>query len=157
VHRFVAASAVNLDSAARSVTVHQGGVSAEANWKLDDDYKLTSITAYRRWDFVPRNDDGLPVPITLNVGASANHRQFTQELRWATPSGRPVESVFGAYYYYQELSNNSFTVNGPLADVYNGTPAGAWNNVVSSAPGTLRVNSYALFGQSTWHATQRWT
>jgi iron complex outermembrane receptor protein len=146
--------AVNLDSGS-SVTVHQGGVSAEANWTFADDAKLTSITAWRRWDFVPRNDDGLPVPVTLNVGASAKHKQFTQELRWATPSGRPVESVFGAYYYYQELSNNSFTVNGPLADLYNGTPAGAWNNVVSNAPGALRVNSYALFGQSTWHATQR--
>ncbi|WP_338758871.1 TonB-dependent receptor [Massilia sp. METH4] len=146
--------AVNLDSGS-SVTVHQGGVSAEANWTFADDARLTSITAWRRWNFVPRNDDGLPVPVTLNVGASANHKQFTQELRWATPSGRAVESVFGAYYYYQELSNNSFTENGPLADRYNGNPAGAWSNVSSTAPGELRVNSYALFGQSTWHATDR--
>jgi iron complex outermembrane receptor protein len=146
--------AVSLDTGS-SVTVHQGGASAEATWTLADDAKFTSITAWRRWNFVPRNDDGLPVPVTLNVGASANHKQFTQELRWATPSGRPVESVFGAYYYYQELSNNSFTVNGPLADIYNGNPAGAWANVVSNAPGELRVNSYALFGQSTWHATDR--
>ncbi|MBB3222019.1 TonB-dependent receptor [Pseudoduganella umbonata] len=146
------ARAVNLDTGS-SVTVHQGGVSAEANWTFANDAKLTSITAWRRWNFVPQNDDGLPVPVTLNVGASANHKQFTQELRWSTPSGRAVESVFGGYYYYQELSNNSFTVNGPLADIYNGNPAGAWANVNSTAPGELRVNSYALFGQSTWHAT----
>jgi iron complex outermembrane receptor protein len=146
--------AVNLDSGS-SVTVHQGGVSAEANWTFANDARLTSVTAWRRWNFVPRNDDGLPVPITLNVGASANHKQFTQELRWATPSARPLESVFGAYYYYQELDNNSFTVNGPLADVYNGNAAGSWANVSSTAPGHLRVNSYALFGQSTWHATDK--
>jgi iron complex outermembrane receptor protein len=148
------ARAVSLD-AGSSVTVHQGGVSAEAKWTFADAAKLTSVTAWRRWNFVPHNEDGLPVPITLNVGASANHEQFTQELRWSTPSGRAVESVFGAYYYYQELSNNSFTVNGPLADIYNGNPAGAWANVSSNAPGQLRVNSYALFGQSTWHATDR--
>ncbi|TWI44515.1 iron complex outermembrane receptor protein [Pseudoduganella flava] len=146
--------AVNLDSGS-SVTVHQGGVSVEANWTFADDAKLTAISAWRRWNFVPHNDDGLPVPVTLNVGASANHKQFTQELRWATPSGRAFESVIGAYYYYQELANDSFTVNGPLADVYNGNPAGAWANIVSSAPGQLRVNSYALFGQSTWHATDK--
>jgi len=146
--------AVNLDTGSR-VNVHQGGVSAEANWTFANDAKLTSVTAWRRWNFIPRNDDGLNVPVTLTAGASANHKQFSQELRWATPSGKAVESVFGAYYYYQDLSNNSFTVNGPLADIYNGTPAGAWANVSSEAPSTLRVNSYALFAQSTWHAGSR--
>ncbi|WUR15119.1 TonB-dependent receptor [[Empedobacter] haloabium] len=144
--------AVDLDSGS-SVTVHQGGISAEANWTLADDTRLTAISAWRYWNFTPHNEDGLPVPITLDVGASARHKQFSQELRWATPAGRPVESVFGAYYYYQELDNNSFTRNGPLADIYNGNPAGAWANVASDAPGRLRVNSYALFAQSTWHAT----
>src|SRR5450830_1304566 len=146
--------AVSLDSGS-SVSVHQGGASAEANWTFANDARLTSVTAWRFWNFTPRNDDGLDVPVTLNVGASAKHKQFTQELRWATPSGKPVESVFGAYYYYQELDNNSFAVNGPLADLYNGNAPGAWNNVSSTAPGRLRVNSYALFGQSTWHATDR--
>lgn len=147
--------AVNLDSGSH-VSVHQGGLSAEANWTFADDARLTSVTAWRRWNFIPNNDDGLNVPITLNVGASANHRQFSQELRWATPSGRPLESVFGAYYYYQELSNNSFSVNGPLSDLYNATPAGAWSNLRSEAPSSLRVNSYALFAQSTWHAGPQW-
>lgn len=146
--------AVNLDSGSH-VTVHQGGASAEANWALAGEHKLTSVSAYRFWHFTPRNDDGLNVPINLNVGASARHKQFTQELRWATPSGLPLESVFGAYYYYQELGNNTFTVNGPLADVYNGNPAGAWSNVSSASPGQLRVNSYALFGQSIWHASDK--
>jgi iron complex outermembrane receptor protein len=146
--------AVNLDTGSH-VSVRQGGTSAEANWTFADDAKLTSITAYRFWNFTPRNDDGLDVPVILNVGASARHKQFTQELRWATPSGKAVESVFGAYYYYQELDNNTFSVNGPLADLYNGTPAGAWSNVSSEAPGHLRVNSYALFGQSTWHASSK--
>jgi iron complex outermembrane receptor protein len=112
---------VNLDRGSH-VDVHQGGVSGEVNWKLDNDYKFTSISAYRFWNFTPHNDDGLEVPVVLNVGASARHRQFTQELRLATPLGRPVESVLGAYYYYQNLDNVSFTYNGPLADKFNATP-----------------------------------
>ena len=146
---------VNLDSGSH-VSVHQGGVSGEANWKLDNDYKITSISAYRFWKFTPRNDDGLDVPVTYNVGASTRHRQFTQELRLATPLGRPVESVVGAYYYYQNLDDTSFTLNGPLADKFNGTPAGAWSNVTSYGYGHLRVNSYALFGQSIWHIDPQW-
>ncbi|MQA21962.1 TonB-dependent receptor [Rugamonas rivuli] len=147
--------AVNLDSGSH-VDVHQGGVSGEVNWKLDNDYKFTSISAYRFWNFTPHNDDGLDVPITLNVGASARHRQFTQEVRLATPLGRPVESVLGAYYYYQNLDNVNFTYNGPLADKFNATPAGAWSNVTSIGNGHLRVNSYALFGQSIWHIDPKW-
>ena len=37
------------------MSVNQGGGSAEANWQLGD-YKLTSISAYRNWRFVPTND-----------------------------------------------------------------------------------------------------
>jgi iron complex outermembrane receptor protein len=147
--------AVNLDSGSH-VNVHQGGVSAEANVTLANASRITSISAWRYWNFVPHNDDGLDVPVTLNVGQSAKHRQFTQELRWANAPGGAVDTVAGAYYYYQELENNAFTVNGPLADRFNGNPAGAWNDVTSNSPGTLRVNSYALFGQGTWHASERW-
>lgn len=150
-----AAYQVNLDSGSH-VSVHQGGLSAEANWKLDNDYKFTAISAFRFWNFTPRNDDGLDVPVTLNVGALARHRQFTQELRLATPQGREVESVVGAYYYYQNLDNTNFTFNGPLADKFNGTPSGAWSNLTSFADGHLRVNSYALFGQSIWHIDPKW-
>jgi iron complex outermembrane receptor protein len=146
---------VNLDSGSH-VSVHQGGLSTEVNWKLDNDYKFTSISAFRFWNFTPRNDDGLDVPVTLNVGALARHRQFTQELRLATPQGRTVESVVGAYYYYQNLDNTNFTYNGPLADKFNGTPGGAWSNLTSFADGHLRVNSYALFGQSIWHIDPKW-
>ncbi|TFW15502.1 TonB-dependent receptor [Duganella callida] len=147
--------AVNLDSGSH-VDVHQGGLSAETNWKLDNDYKFTAVSAFRYWNFTPRNDDGLDVPVTLNVGALTRHRQFTQELRLATPSGREVESVAGAYYYYQNLDNTSFTYNGPLADTFNAAPAGALSNLTSLADGHLRVNSYALFGQSIWHIDPRW-
>ncbi|MBY0558156.1 MAG: TonB-dependent receptor [Burkholderiaceae bacterium] len=146
---------VNLDNGSH-VDVHQGGVSGEVNWKLANDYKFTSISAARFWNFTPHNDDGLEVPVTLNVGSAARHRQFTQELRLATPLGQPLESVFGAYYYYQNLDNINFTYNGPLADKFNATPAGAWSNVTSIGNGHLRVNSYALFAQSIWHIDPQW-
>jgi iron complex outermembrane receptor protein len=146
---------VSLDSGSH-VSVHQGGLSTEVNWKLDNDYKFTSISAFRFWNFTPRNDDGLDVPIILNIGAQARHRQFTQELRLATPQGREVESVVGAYYYYQNLDNTNFSYNGALIDKFNGTPNGAWANLTSFADGHLRVNSYALFGQSIWHIDPKW-
>ena len=36
--------------------VRQGGGSIEANWESSGGYKLTSVTAYRSWWFLPTND-----------------------------------------------------------------------------------------------------
>jgi iron complex outermembrane receptor protein len=41
--------------------------------------------------------------------APGARRQFTQELRPGHAAGPRVESVFGAYYYYQNLDNINFT------------------------------------------------
>src|SRR5471032_952628 len=146
---------VNLDSSSH-VSVHQGGLSAEANWNLANDYKVTAITAYRFWDFVPHNSDGLSVPDQLNIGIATRHQQFTQEVRLATPSSGAVDSVLGAYYYFQNLNDVTFSNNGSVYDAFNGTPAGALSNVNSYADGHLRVNSFALFEQSIWHIAPRW-
>ncbi|WP_256584003.1 TonB-dependent receptor [Pseudomonas sp. SDI] len=145
---------VNLD-AEQSVKVFQGGTSLEANWTLPNDFTLTSISAYRWWDFTPRNDDELNVPVMYNVGQSARDQQYSQELRLASPLGERFDYVLGAYYFRQEMRNQVFTDYGPLADTWNGTPQGALNNVYSLGEGHIDTDSYALFAQGTWHLTPR--
>jgi iron complex outermembrane receptor protein len=143
---------VNLD-ADQNVTVFQGGTSLEANWNLAGDYTLTSISAYRWWDFTPRNDDELNVDVMHNVGQSARDKQYSQEIRLASPVGEHFDYVLGAYYFRQEMSNTVFTDYGPLADTWNGTPQGALNNVTSVGHGDVDTDSYATFAQGTWHLT----
>ena len=145
---------VNLD-ADQSVKVFQGGTSLEANWNLAGDYTLTSISAYRWWDFTPRNDDELNVDVMHNVGQSARDKQYSQELRLASPVGEHFDYVLGAYYFRQEMSNKVFTDYGPLADTWNGTPQGALNNVTSVGQGDVDTDSFATFAQGTWHLTPR--
>ncbi|WPO99691.1 TonB-dependent receptor [Pseudomonas sp. HR96] len=145
---------VNLDND-QHVTVHQGGTSVEANWKLPSDYTLTSISAYRFWDFTPRNDDGLNVATTYNAGVSVQDKQWSQEFRLASPSGGAFDYVLGAYYYGNDLDNKSFAYYGPQADVWNGTAAGALSNVTSIGKGHIDTNSFALFAQGTWHLTPK--
>nr|WP_224790835.1 TonB-dependent receptor [Pseudomonas fluorescens] len=141
---------VNLD-ADQNVTVFQGGTSLEANWNLRNDYTLTSISAYRWWDFTPRNDDELNVDVMHNVGQSARDKQYSQEIRLASPVGEHFDYVLGAYYFRQEMSNKVFTDYGPLADTWNGTPQGALNNVTSVGHGDVDTDSFATFAQGTWH------
>jgi len=145
---------VNFD-ADQQVTVFQGGTSVEANWTLPNDFPLTSITAYRWWDFTPRNDDGLNVPVFYSAGVSVRDKQYSQEIRLASPTGGAFDYVLGAYYFKQDLDNKSFTYYGPQADIWNLTPAGALANVDTIGNGHIDTDSYALFAQGTWHITER--
>lgn len=145
---------VNFDSD-QQVTVFQGGTSAEATWTLPNDFTLTSISAYRWWDFTPRNDDGLNVSASINAGVAVRDKQYSQEFRLASPTGGFFDYVVGAYYFKQDLDNKSFNYYGPQADTWNGTPTGALNNVTSIGNGHIDTDSYALFAQGTWHLTER--
>ncbi len=146
---------VNLDGR-QHVSVDQGGLSAEANWRLPSGFRLTSITAGRMWDYQPSNDDNVNVPVTRNSGFNVQHRQFSQELRLSSPAGRSVDYVVGAYYYHQKMRNKLFTDFGSAADVaLSGVPSGLLANVSTRSFGALDTDSYALFSQATWHATSR--
>ncbi|KPC55009.1 TonB-dependent receptor [Amantichitinum ursilacus] len=144
---------VNIDGVQQAV-VHQGGLSAEATWNLRG-YTLTSITAWRKWDFRPHNDvDFSNAPGMLDAGFDVDDQQVSQELRLASPSGGPVDYVTGAYYFHQRASNVNFSDYGSQADTFLGTPNGLFNNVSTRSYGLAETDSYALFGQATWHATQ---
>src|SRR5688572_6083572 len=80
------------------------GTSLQADLDLGDAGTLTSITAYRDW-----KNDGLrdgDYADTVYVGIPQLHdygpqpsTTFTQELRFASPSGERLEYVLGLYYY----------------------------------------------------------
>ena len=138
------------------VSVHQGGSSLEANWNLAGGYRLTSISAYRYWHFTPANDEQLNVSAINNTGVEVHDRQFSQEIRLASPTGGFFDYVLGAYAFNQNLGNKTFTDYGPLADRYLlGTNLNALNNTYSKANGKIETDSFALFAQGTWHLTER--
>ncbi len=146
---------VNIDGR-QNVSVHQGGSSVEANWSLAGGYKLTSISAYRYWHFTPANDESLNVPALLNTGVEVHDRQFSQEIRLASPTGGAFDYVVGAYVFNQNLGNKTFTDYGSRADLFLlGANLGAINNVSTKANGKIETDSYALFAQGTWHLTDR--
>ncbi|MBK5006302.1 TonB-dependent receptor [Pseudomonas sp. S60] len=136
--------------------VYQNALSAEANWKLDGGYSLTSISAWRLWQFDPYNDDLTTAPVWTNMGASANASQFSQEIRLASPKDDTFEYVVGAYYFKGSVGNNLFYNYGPQADAWFGLPVGALSNVSSKMPSKVSTDSYAVFGQGTWHLNPQW-
>ncbi|HCD6626294.1 TPA: TonB-dependent receptor [Pseudomonas aeruginosa] len=138
------------------VSVHQGGNSLEANWNLAGGYRLTSISAYRYWHFTPANDEQLNVSAINDTGVEVHDRQFSQEIRLASPTGGAFDYVVGAYAFRQNLGNKTFTSYGPLADLYLlGANLGALNDTYSKANGKIETDSFALFAQGTWHLSER--
>ncbi|MGU0761766.1 TonB-dependent receptor [Pseudomonas aeruginosa] len=138
------------------VSVHQGGSSLEANWNLAGGYRLTSISAYRYWHFTPANDEQLNVSAINDTGVEVHDRQFSQEIRLASPTGGAFDYVVGAYAFRQNLGNKTFTSYGSLADLYLlGANLGALNDTYSKANGKIETDSFALFAQGTWHLSER--
>jgi iron complex outermembrane receptor protein len=138
--------------------VRQGGGSAEATWQLGE-YKLTSITAYRRWWFAPYNDgDGTNLDALRGAGQRVDDNQWTQEIRLASPGDRPLSYVVGAYYFNQHQDNLVYTQYGAnaiaIADLGLGTPAFANGRTQTSQ--LLSTKSGSLFAQLTWRPADAW-
>ncbi|HTU66164.1 MAG TPA: TonB-dependent receptor [Steroidobacteraceae bacterium] len=133
------------------MSVDQGGASVEANWKLDSG-TLTSISAYRYWDFKPYNDaDGVSLNAIVNAAQQVNDEQVSQEIRWASPTEGAVEYVAGFYGFYQAQDNKLFTQYGPDAGIWFSRPQ--FVNGYTQTNQDLHTRSWSLFGQATWKAT----
>ena len=136
--------------------VRQGGGSIEANWESDAGYKLTSVTAYRSWWFLPTNDgDSTNLSGIVNAGQQVDDEQWSQELRVASPSDGVIDYVAGLYYFYQYQSNQLFTQYGPAAGAVYGRAY--FNNASTRTHQYLHTRSGSVFGQATWHVTDRWS
>ena len=133
------------------------GASGQIDWDLGR-VALTSITAYRWWDWDPANDgDSTGLPVTTKAQQANRQRQFSQEVRLGSTGSNVVDWTVGAYYFWQ-------TIRGYGASAY-GAAAPNWfvpvaNPVVSNAAlngfetrsySEPVTKSYALFGQASWN------
>jgi len=148
----------------QSMETTNKGVSAEANWTLGG-YTLTSVSAWRGWEFLPTNDlDYLPLDIQHTGGGNIWNRQTSQEFRVASPTNRAIDFVAGAYLYWQRLE--TATIPGPsfgadAAAFFSQPnlilPSYALEGLTSYTRADANTDSYALFGQATWHISDSWS
>ncbi len=120
------------------------GFSAQLDWRLGG-FTLTSISSYRRYlqnGFL--DVDGLPTQAFDN-GNLFNNKVYTQELRVASPQGRWIDYVAGAYFSDTSVYNY-------LTQTYGTGLFPAPLNNPNTAQSTTR--DYAAFGQLTLHATK---
>ncbi|HEV2599179.1 TonB-dependent receptor [Sphingopyxis sp.] len=142
------------------------GVSGQVDWDIGS-VKLTSITAYRWWDWNPANDgDSTSLPVITKAQQANRQRQFSQEIRLASDSDGPIDYVAGAYYFWQVIRGKGASAYGPAAALWNRPatsplPLAAWEAALdgfeANSTSDPRTRSYALFGQLDWKFTDRLT
>lgn len=139
------------------------GFSGQIDWDLGP-VALTSVSAYRWWDWNPANDgDALGLPI-VTVSQQANRqRQFSQEFRLASTGRRTIDYVVGVYYFWQLVRGYGESAYGTAApDWYrppsSPLPLATWNAALNGfraqSTSTPETRSYAAFGQTTWHISE---
>ena len=140
--------------------MNQHGVNVTTDWDIGP-ATLTSVTAYRAWNWYPHNDgDGTSIDAGADFHQSNEQRQVSQELRIASNGNRRVDYVAGLYYLYQSIEAEAVNRYGtraadwflpPTTNAAVGAAALNGYNVVShSRPVT---DSYAAFAQTIWHIT----
>jgi iron complex outermembrane receptor protein len=123
-------------------TVENSGGLARVDWKLGG-LTLTSLTGYDQADRTEFTD-GDKTPNEISRGyAATNVEQVSQELRLASPTGGALDWIAGAYYFHDRL--RSFGATGTLPGNL-GRPTAYYYTQY-----TQKTDSYALFGNATWH------
>ena len=139
-----------------------GGASLVAEWNLGGG-TLTSVSAWRFWDWDPSNDrDFTGLPITTVSANPSQQRQVSQELRYASSGDRRLDYVAGLFFYRQTIATQGLQVQGSAASRWLLNPTSANANTPAVLNGLTSTNaihfgntSAAAFGKLTWHLTDR--
>lgn len=131
-----------------------GGAALNVKWDVGEG-TLTSVTAWRYWDWVPANDrDFTGLPITTKSNNPSQQEQYTQEFRYAL-GGERFDFLIGAFAYHQKIRTQGIQVQGPAASRWLLTGALAndpsvLDNLTARNDIRLDNSSAAIFGQVSW-------
>ncbi|WP_341209259.1 TonB-dependent receptor [uncultured Sphingomonas sp.] len=140
-----------------------GGLSLRGEQRLGEG-TLTSITAYRFWDWLPANDrDFTGLPITTLSQNPTRQDQYTQEFRYAGKA-QHFDYVLGLFGFYQTIHTTGTQRQGPAASRWLINPSSALSNDPSVLNGLTAANdirlknfSGAVFGKLNWNLTDAFT
>ncbi|WP_156842093.1 TonB-dependent receptor [Novosphingobium aquimarinum] len=125
---------------------------------------LSSVTAWRFWDWLPANDrDYLGLPITTLSQNPSKQNQYTQEFR-LNHEGEAIDFVLGAFAFHQAVRTTGTQQQGPAASAWLINPTNPLSQDPSVLDGLTASNdirltntSAALFGQVSWKVTDALT
>jgi iron complex outermembrane receptor protein len=147
------------------VDTQDGGVSLIADWDFGP-ATLTSVTAWRYWDWDVANDrDYTGIPIQLVQRIPSRQDQYSQEFRLASNGDAKLRYVAGLYFFSQEIDGHPISTYGPEAAYWllnqaNFTvpiPRNLLDGYTQEGDSHFEMKSYAAFGEVNYDFTQRLT
>ncbi|GLV21642.1 TonB-dependent receptor [Sphingobium sp. TomMM35A] len=143
-----------------------GGVSARIKWDIGPG-TLTSVTAWRFWDWKPENDrDFTGLSIVSRSQNPSQQDQYSQEFRYNYESQK-IDFVVGLFGFKQRIDTQGTEQQGVNAAQWSLAPStnplNPANNPATLAGLTasntqyLKAESAALFGQLSWKVTDALT
>jgi iron complex outermembrane recepter protein len=120
------------------------------------EHTLTSITALRRFVFDESHDqDGTPVNIFNGVASDTDMKQFSSELRLASPSDGALKYQFGLFYMnYKGRQSINFLGGNFIAPFLLPFPLPPGVSLFGAkTDASLRNKSYAAYGEATYDLT----
>ncbi len=136
------------------------GVSLRADWDLGP-ATVTSITAWRKWDWNPSNDrDFTGLPITTISANPSQQRQWSQEVRLTSNGENRFDYVLGAFFFHQTINTQGVQEQGSAASLWllgptNGSNPALLDGLRSENDIRYKNSSAALFGKLTWNISDR--
>nr|WP_087573704.1 TonB-dependent receptor [Sphingomonas sp. CDS-1] len=138
-----------------------GGVSAKIKWDVGPG-TLTSVTAWRFWDWKPENDrDFTGLSVVSKSQNPSQQDQYSQEFRYNYESQK-VDFVLGLFGFKQRIDTQGTEQQGADASRWSltGTQAttpSILQGLTASNTQWLKSTSAALFGQLSWKVTDALT
>ncbi|EZP57015.1 MULTISPECIES: TonB-dependent receptor [unclassified Sphingomonas] len=135
-----------------------GGASLVVDWDLGP-ATLTSVSAWRYWDWQPQNDrDFTGLPITTVSQNPSQQRQVSQEFRLASNGSNRLDYTVGAFLFHQTIDTQGSQVQGSAASRFllSGSDANnpsVLNGLTSTNTISFDNTSFAVFGKLNWAVT----
>lgn len=146
----------SVNDRATSLRNVSGGVSAQLDIDLPG-ATLTSISAWRFWNWSPINDtDLLPLSVLPASDNSDRQDQYSQELRIASNGGGRIDYVGGLYFFDETIDQHLNLAFGNAATavfISQALPGIILNGVSKVDDNRYRTTSLAAYGQATFHLT----
>lgn len=117
------------------------GFSGVVEWDITDKLAVKSITALRGFDgYFVGDQDGSPVSVSYLIDIY-EHEQISQEVQFLGSSFQDRLDWIAGFYYFDEEGENLNPVR--------------FSQVHLQSGGEYKADSWAVFGQSTWHVNDR--
>jgi len=124
--------------------------SITAEWNVGG-HTVTSITGFAQYDFRDVCDCDFAALPLIQVDATEDYEQFSQELRVTSPTGQTIEYIAGLYYQDADLEYRSGESFGTALLAPPGLPVVLFPNVTRDVSFDQNQETLAAFGQLKWN------